>query len=306
MTPQLIATCWTSAGDTGPLRPDESSPVPLAGRIALVAQTGWAGIGLVHADLMLARRTIGYEELSTLIRGAGIDIVEVEFLNDWWATGADRAASDQVRAELFEAAIALGAVHVKVGAGLTEHPLPLATIASAYADLADEAADAGIKLALEATPFSHLRSTRDAVEVVTRTDSPAAGLMIDIWHTYHNGLSHEELWDVVPIERVTAVEIDDGYDRHNATVADIVDDTINHRTYCGRGEFDTTGFIQRAIEAGYQGPWGVEIISAEHRLLPVPDGLQIARDTALRCFEAAAATSSRGDQQRHVLFGGGQ
>ena len=30
MTPPLIATCWTSAGDAAPLREDESSPFPLA------------------------------------------------------------------------------------------------------------------------------------------------------------------------------------------------------------------------------------------------------------------------------------
>ena len=213
MTPELIATCWTSAGDAAPMRLDEASPIPLAERIALVAQTGWSGIGLVHADLVHARRTIGYAELSQLIRDAGINIVEVEFLNDWWTTGEERAASDLLRADLFEAATALGARHIKVGAGLTESPLPIATIASAFADLADEAADAGIRLALEATPFSHLRTTHEAVEVVTKSDSPSAGLMIDIWHTYKSGLSHDQLWNVVPIERVAGVEIDDGPDR---------------------------------------------------------------------------------------------
>ena len=77
MTPQLIATCWTSAGDAAPLRPDESSPVPLRERIDLVARTGWAGIGLVHADLVLARDSIGYAELSRMIRAAGIGLVAI-------------------------------------------------------------------------------------------------------------------------------------------------------------------------------------------------------------------------------------
>jgi sugar phosphate isomerase/epimerase len=286
--PALIATCWTSAGDAAPLREDETSPLPIADRIAAIAQTGWDGIGLVHADLVRARDTIGYGELSRMIDQAGIDIVEVEFLNDWWTTGEERAVSDLVRAELFEAAAALGAYHIKVGAGMTENPLPLATIASAFRDLADEAADAGIRLALEATPFSHLRTTEEAVEVVTSTDSPAAGLMIDIWHTYKTNLSHDDLWKLVPIDRVVAVEVDDGFDRTNRTVYDIIDDTINCRTYCGRGDFDTATFIRRTIDAGYQGPWGVEIISNEHRRTPVVEGLRTARSTTLDCFESAA------------------
>jgi sugar phosphate isomerase/epimerase len=126
------------------------------------------------------------------------------------------------------------------------------------------------------------------VEVVTSSDSPAAGLMIDIWHTHTTGLSHDDLWKIVPIERVVAVEVDDGRDRTNATVHDIVDDTINHRMYCGRGDFDTVTFIRRAIDAGYQGAWGVEIISDEHRRTPLADGLRLARSTALDCFERAA------------------
>ena len=289
MTPKLIATCWTSAGDAAPMREDESSPVPIAERIALVARTGWSGIGLVHADLLHARDTIGYPALSAMIRDAGIDIVEVEFLNDWWTSGAERVAADRLKADLFEAATALGARHIKVGAGLTEAPLPLATMTAAFGDLADEAADAGIRLALEATPFSHLRTTAEAVDVVTASDSPSAGLLIDIWHTHKTGLTHDRLWDVVPVERVAAVEVDDGFDRHNATIADIVDDTINHRTYCGRGDFDATTFIQRTLEAGYDGPWGVEIIAHEHRRLPAAEGLRIAHDSAVQCFEAAVA-----------------
>lgn len=287
-TPQLIATCWTSAGDAAPLRPDESSPVPLADRITAIAQTGWDGIGLVHADLIKARDTIGYEELSKMISAAGIGIVEVEFLNDWWTGGEERAVADAVRAELFEAAQALGARHIKVGAGFAENPLPLATIASAFRDLADEADAAGVRLALEATPFSHLRTTAEAVEVVSSSDSPAAGLLIDIWHTCKSGLWHDDLWKVVPIERVVAVEVDDGFERTNSTVFDVFDDTINHRTYCGHGDFDAATFIRRTIDAGYQGPWGVEIISDEHRRTPVIEGLRTARTTTLDCFERAS------------------
>ncbi|GAB3276431.1 sugar phosphate isomerase/epimerase [Sinomonas notoginsengisoli] len=288
MKPQFIATCWVSAGDAAPMRGDESSPLPIAERISAVAQTGWAGIGLVHADLVQARDTIGYDSLSRMIREAGLSFVEVEFLNDWWTTGAERAASDVIRADLFEAATALGARHIKVGAGMTDNPLPLSTLASAFSDLADQAADSGIRLALEATPFSHLRTTQEAVEVVSKSDSPAAGLMIDIWHTYRGGLSHEDLYKVVPIERVYAVEIDDGYQQ---VVGTLFEDTINNRAYCGEGDFDTATFVQRTVEAGYRGPWGVEIISAQHRQRPLLEGLQYAYDTAMSCFSGALQTS---------------
>lgn len=289
MTPQLTASCWTSAGNVAPDRTDQSSPVALEERISLVAQTGWSGIGLVHADLIKARDTIGYEELSRLIRAAGIDIVEVEFLNGWWATGAERKESDQIRADLLAAAKALGAPHIKVGAGeAVDGMVPLSHLAHAFADLADEAADHGIKLALEATPFSHMKTIHDAVEVVNHSNSPSAGLMVDIWHTAKIGISHEDVWKIVPLDKVTAVEVDDGF---RDTPGTLFEDSTNRRAYCGEGEFDTPGFIRATLDAGWTGPWGVEIISEEHRNLPVAVGLKKAYETTIASFDAALATS---------------
>ena len=285
-TPELIATCWTSAGDAAPLRPSEASPVPLSERIAHVAATGWAGIGLVHADLVIARDTIGYSELARQIRDAGLSHIEVEFLNDWWATGTARQSSDAIRADLFEAATALDARHIKIGAGNADDPLPIKVLTDAFGELADDAATHGIQLALEATPFSNLRTTQEAIEVVTASDSPSAGLMIDIWHTAKTGLSHDELWRVVPLERVAAVEIDDGY---HQTLGTVFEDTINRRTYCGEGEFNTAEFVRHALQAGYRGPWGVEIISEVHRNTPVREGLQHAFNTAIASFAPANA-----------------
>jgi sugar phosphate isomerase/epimerase len=281
--PQLIATCWTSAGDAAPLGPTECSPLAISDRIAAIAETGWAGIGLVHADLLAARDTIGYEELGRQIKAAGLGIVEVEFINGWWTTGAERKAADKVQAELFEAATLLGARHIKVGAGNADEPLPLELMTSAFSDLADQAAEAGIRLALEATPFSNLRTTAEAIQVVDKSNSASGGLMIDIWHTAKSGLSHEELWDMVPMDRVFAVEIDDGF---HTTVGTLFEDTINNRAYCGKGDFDPATFVRLAIEGGYQGPWGVEIISREHRETPMREGLQRAFDTAIAAFPA--------------------
>lgn len=279
--PELIATCWTSAGDAAPLRTSEASPIALSERIDAVASTGWAGIGLVHEDLLIAKETIGYPALAQQVADAGLKHIEVEFLNDWWAMGSARQSSDAIRADLFEAATALGARHIKIGAGNADEPLPLKVISDAFSELAEDATQHGIQLALEATPFSNLRTMQDAIKVVLASDSSSAGLMIDIWHTAKTGLSHDELWRIVPIERVAAVEIDDGF---HDTFGTIFEDTINRRTYCGEGEFETAEFVKSAIAAGYRGPWGVEVISEVHRNTPVREGLAHAYATAIASF----------------------
>ncbi|MGO1949635.1 MAG: sugar phosphate isomerase/epimerase family protein [Mycobacteriaceae bacterium] len=279
--PQLLATCWISAGDAAPARGDERSPVPIEDRISLIADTGWSGIGLLHADLVAARDTIGYPALSRLIRDAGIDTVEVEFLEGWWTTGQERVEAEAKKEVLFEAAKALDARHIKVGAGFREGSIPLDTMARAYSDLAVEAEGEGLRLALEATPFSYLENTQNAIEVVSRADSPSAGLLVDIFHTAKNGIPNDEVWRMVPMERVAAVEIDDGFFE---TKGGYFLDGINNRAYPGEAEFDTRTFVEGALKAGWDGPWGVEVISEAHRQLPVREGLEKARDTALNCF----------------------
>jgi hypothetical protein len=48
---ELVATAWTSAGDTSPMRKPATSPVPIAERIAAVADAGFTGLGLIADDL---------------------------------------------------------------------------------------------------------------------------------------------------------------------------------------------------------------------------------------------------------------
>src|SRR3712207_6533297 len=64
---QLLATCWTWAGDAAPARGDERSPVSIRDRVAAVAAAGWSGIGLLHADLQSIEVELGYPGLRSLV-----------------------------------------------------------------------------------------------------------------------------------------------------------------------------------------------------------------------------------------------
>ena len=93
--PQLIATCWTTAGDVRPDRPDNLGRFPLEQRIEAAARAGYAGTGFWLGDL-LAWEESGrdYGSLRRLLTDAGQQIVELEFLADWFATGERREGSD--------------------------------------------------------------------------------------------------------------------------------------------------------------------------------------------------------------------
>lgn len=284
---RLVASCWTWAGRARPAWPDERSPHDLSTRLRAVTDTGWYGVGLVHADLVELRATIGLPAARRMIDDAGIGHVEVEFLSDWWTDGDRRATSDRVRAELFEAAAVLGATTVKV-AGELDHlrtgpQLPRVEMVAAFAALAADAAAHGLRVALEPLPMSDVRSIADGVEIVTAADHPAGGLTVDVWHAARGGTTWDSL-QTVPVDKVFVVELDDAA---AGVVGSLWDDTLGRRMLPGEGDLDVAGFVRALHVAGWRGPWGVEMISEEYRELPLEVALRRAGDTTRSVLDVA-------------------
>ena len=100
----LLATCWTTAGDAAPLRGDERSPVPLRERIEAAAVAGFRGMGLLHQDLVAAERGHGMAGIRSMLEDNGLIHLELELLTNWWTDGPLRRESDRVRRGLLSAA----------------------------------------------------------------------------------------------------------------------------------------------------------------------------------------------------------
>ncbi len=282
--PDLLATCWTSAGDVVPGRGGDVSPLPIEERVAAVAKAGYRGFGIAAPDLAVVRDTIGYPALAQLLDENGLRHVEVEYLENWWTRGDRRRASDRVRKELFEAAAELGADHVKVGLGDREDDLDEGLFASEFERLATEANAHGTRIGLEPPTDSMMPTIAPAAELVRTVANPAGGLLVDIWHIFRSGTGYEELVEVLPPEYVFAVELSDG---RAQPVGTLYDDTFDHRLLPGEGEFDVVGFIRVLDRLGFAGPWGLEVMSTELRSLSVEVATKKVFDAAVRVFEVA-------------------
>jgi sugar phosphate isomerase/epimerase len=283
---ELLASCWTSAGDAAPDRGDEVSPVDLRTRIETAAAVGWEGFGLLHADLAIAESTIGLPELRRILDGAGIEHVELEFLTGWWTTDERRRISDQRRTLLLNAAEVLGAATIKVAPEGSDQPVDLARFHADFDALATQAGNAGTRVALEFMPMTNLATLQAGVDFVSTVGNRYGGLAVDIWHVHRGGTSYAELERILPMEYLFVVELDDADEE---VVGTLWEDTANHRRLPGKGVFDVPAFIAAIHRVGYRGPWGVEILSEEHRQLPLREGLTRARTATLRALEAADA-----------------
>ena len=274
----LLATCWTTAGDAAPLRGDERSPLPLRERVEAAAAAGFRGIGLLHLDLVVAEREHGLAGIRSLLDDNGLVHLELELLTDWWADGPRRRRSDEVRGKLLEAAGALGARHVKVAPDVSGEPWDHDRWVAEFAGLAEDAHQAGTRVGLEFLPWSNIRTIHDGLRLVGEAGHDAGGLIIDVWHTERAGTPPTGL-AAVPLRHIVGVELNDA---DAEQVGTLFEDTANRRRLCGEGAFDLQGCIRALRAAGWTGPWGVEILSEQFRKLPV-------REAAAAAFATAAA-----------------
>jgi sugar phosphate isomerase/epimerase len=281
---ELLATCWTTAGDAAPSRENWRSPVPLRERIEVAAAAGFTGFGVLAVDLAVAEREHGLAGIRAMLADNGVVHLELEGLPDWWEAGAERARSDALRRFMLTAAEALGARHLKVTPDTSGAPWDAGHWASEFALLAGQAADAGAHLGIEFLPWSNIRTVHDALRLVEDAGHPAGGVVIDVWHVERAGTSPAEL-AVLPLHRIVGVELADA---DGEVVGTLFEDTVDRRRYCGEGSFDLAGIVTALRAAGWAGPWGVEILSTEHRRLDVRQAAAHAATTARGLLESTS------------------
>lgn len=282
-TEDLLATCWTTAGDASPMRDDWRSPVPLRERIEAASAAGFRGFGIVFPDLVEAEHQYGMAAIRGMLDDNGLVHVELEGLPNWWTDGPLRKESDRVRAALLDAAEKLGARRLKVTPDDSGDPWELDHWAAEFRTLASQAHDVGARLGIEFLPWCNIRTVRDGLRLVEEAGHEAGGLIIDVWHTERTHTPPDELAKV-PLQRIVGVELNDA---EVDPVGTLFEDTVNRRRYCGQGSFDLQADIRALRSAGWTGPWGIEILSDEHRSLDVQTAAFQAYSTGLAQLELA-------------------
>jgi len=124
---------------------------------------------------------------------------------------------------------------------------------------------------------------------VEGADAPNGGLAIDTWHMAKLGIEPDDLRRV-PTRFLGWVELSDG---RFENMPDLVDETVNHRKLPGEGEFPIRDYVAVCREIGYEGPWGVEVLSEELRNLPVEQIFE-------RAYETSSAELAAGERSLRV------
>lgn len=277
MTRELTASFVTlsGAGFAQPAR------VPFAERCRAAVTAGFTGIGL-HTDdyrQMLATGASD-ESLREVLGTHGLALREIEFLSGW----ATAVTGD---GDTFAAVEALGDAfrphHVTAGEfGADE--LDIAGAGARLRTICDEVAAYGLRVAVEAFPWSGLKDVATARAVVEASGASNAGLMIDVWHFYNTRSTLADL-DGLPPDRIVAVQLNDG----RVVDGDFLIEARQGRLLPGDGELDIAGLLSGLYERGFRGPYCVEVNYPDYRELPVDEMAAQAFTTASKALEALPA-----------------
>jgi sugar phosphate isomerase/epimerase len=274
MRPELTASFVTlsGAGFAQPAR------IPFTERCRAAAAAGFTGIGL-HTDDYARMRDSGVdnESLRRVLDQHSMSLREIEFLSGW--TTGETFPPERTTSAIGELSAAFHPHHLTAGE-FSADTVDIDAAGARLRVLCDRFAEYGLRIAVEAFPWSGLSDFATARAVVESSGATNAGLMIDVWHFYNTRSTLDHLHGLAP-DQIVAVQLNDGR---------VVDDNHLHEARQGRllpgdGELDIAALLTGLRELGFRGPYCVEVNYPRYRDLPVDE-------MATQAFTKAAAALS--------------
>ncbi len=285
----ILGSYWTSAGDADPTGVGPQwSPFSWHDRCAHAARVGLRGLGIWYEDLRHLLESHSLADLRATFVDAGLEHLELELFTKWFLHDDDprRSEVDATTTQLvFGATAELGARHVKVG-NFFGIELSREELVEAFGKLCAQAAeehDAPIVYELM-PPDVNVDSLDKAIDLVKGTGARNGGFAFDTWHLGKLGIEPAML-EAIPPGYPVYVELSDGK-REN--MPSMHEETTSYRLLPGEGEFGLAEYVRALRDLGYHGPWGVEVLSAELRALPIEVLYDRMARTTNAVLEAAA------------------
>jgi sugar phosphate isomerase/epimerase len=286
-TPKLLASYFTICGDIKPLTGNILSPFDLRSRALVVAEAGYVGMGIATEDLRHNVELHGYNGIKSILNDAGLQFFEIEVLLDWFTDGERRAASDKDRAFLLEAAEKLDAYQIKAVGDIVGTQWPIDVMIESFADLCSDAREVGTQVTIEIFPASNIANLSTALAIVEGAAAKNGGLLLDTWHFFRGGIPYEDI-ETIPLQYIKHIELDDADEK---LVGSIMEDTLLRRRLPGQGDADVQRFIRHIQATGYDGIYGVEVLSDEHRALSLEQAANSSFKASMKQFKALANDS---------------
>jgi sugar phosphate isomerase/epimerase len=240
--------------------PFVGADVPLQRQVAAAQAAGFSHVGV---DVFTLRELGGV--------AGGAPVLDFAFL----PIAADDGTWDAVLAQTAGAAASVGAEFVMIRVLDALDDAAIAHIREAALEFHSR----GMGCWVEPSQFSAVSNLGIARQLVERVDVPTFGLMLDSWHFFQGPDTWADL-AATPVESITCLQLADG---HVVGVGeDAFAQTLHNRELPGAGSFDVRRLVDSLIQAGFDGPVSVEVLSASLRSLSNEAFAQRAYETTSR------------------------
>jgi sugar phosphate isomerase/epimerase len=243
--PTLNWLGFDARGDLAPLRP---LPEVASG----IAASGCRGIGLDDVTVEAFLRHGGtVERLPPLLRGLDLHCTDIGILRIGAVGAVPLARSLALLAAAIDAPTCIAVLDAPVSPQIVEE----------LGICADILSGAGARLALEFTPYGHLRTLADAVRVCEEVGWERCGVLVDTWHFFVGGSPWSQL-RALGRGRIALVHVNDA---RLPADPDLVYESRFRRLPPGEGAFPIGQFAEVLASLGYRGVISAEVLSAELR-----------------------------------------
>lgn len=221
------------------------------------------------------------------IAAAGLFVSEVELVTNWMPQHATASSafgeflSTMTADRVFPIAAELGASTVSA-AELFGLDVPASVTATHFGALCDQAAQHGLRVALEFVPTGGVPDLACALNVLDRAGRPNGGLMIDAWHFFRSNSSIDVLAKV-PGDLIYSVQLNDA----RATPEQDLAAGMMNRLLPGDGELDLKSFMQAIAATGTNAYVGVETFSKPLDSMTTEQAAQRCADALNICLSHA-------------------
>jgi sugar phosphate isomerase/epimerase len=256
---------------------------PMLDRLAPARAAGFTALSVWPSDV----QGMDLGATRQCIEAAGLAVSDIELIGNWLpaqqdiATSAWPALKWQTPAHVFPIASALGAQTVSA-AELFGLPFDGIAMARSFRDLCFQAADIGLRIALESVPGGGIATLAQAWDVVERADCNNGGLMVDSWH-FHRSKSSLSLLASIPGDRIFSIQLSDAA---LEVEADLSIGMVN-RLMPGDGAVDFAGFMQALKATGTKAPIGIEAFCPALDALPIETAMQACAKALDACLALA-------------------
>lgn len=256
---------------------------PLSARLAAIRGAGFERVMLAAGDLV--SHPDGFDAAVREVRASGLVVAGLRVLRGFEGLeGPPHDYKVEIARSMIEMCAALGCRLLLASSsteaqasGEREH------IVRDLRKLATMAIPSGIRIAYESLSWGrHVRTLRQAWEVVERADRPNLGLGLDSYHGFASGMPLDVL-DEIDAERIFLVQLSDFLWPTVATTEQRIATAEHFRVFPGEGAHSDA--LQRLVLAldrsGYRGGYSFDVFNADYLQLPAATVAERARRAAV-------------------------